>query len=185
MRFTSTLIILSFCVLFACNEKTGSGENKATPPPAQQSPYENLRSQAIPEEDIMSRIELGLNTLQVEYDNSVASMPDLGKVTVEVDESCNLNIKNEKDGVVYETKVNMKDLNTEQGGMRLIPDDEPGEFPGLRVKVINDEAKVSVLKDGVEMTKNNELVIYLATRKSIEKVTPAILQTLRICKEEI
>ncbi len=178
-KFVPILLLL----IIACNGDTPEApQAPETPPPPK--PYENLRSIAIPEEDIMSRIELGLNTLQYEYDQSAPSMPDLGKMTVLVDEACNLTIRNEKNGDVYETKVNMHDLNIEQGGMRLIPDQQPGEFPGLRIKTINDIPVVSILKNGKEITYDNELVIYLANRKSIEKVTPAMVQTIRICQQE-
>lgn len=179
------LSILLFIPLLtiACNE---NNTTQNTPPTNQTpiEPIEKLRDTAIPEEDIIGRIDQGLATVQTEYDRSVGSMPDLGKVTIESDFDCVLTIRNEKDGTVYETKVDMNDLNTEQGGFRLIPDHAAGDFPGLRISTKNDAPKVVILKDGKEMTKDNQLVIYLADRPAIEKITPAILQTIRICQNE-
>ncbi|MCB0640469.1 MAG: hypothetical protein KDC44_02480, partial [Phaeodactylibacter sp.] len=78
------------------------------------------------------------------------------------------------------TKVNLKDLDPE--GFGLIPDFDADEFPGLRIRSINEAPVVEQYQEGKLVKKNNELVIYLATRESIERITPVMLQMLYLCQ---
>ncbi|RMG85023.1 MAG: hypothetical protein D6714_06790 [Bacteroidetes bacterium] len=185
------IILICITTLAACTggtEKPATNAAPATAPASTETPktpLDELRERAIPEEDIMSRIEQGLAVIQGEFDRSAPKMPDLGKVTIDHDLDCNLIIRNEKDGNVYETRVNMNDLETGQGGFRLDPDFEPDDFPGLIVSTKNDAPKVHLFKNGKETTTDNELKIYLVDRPAIEKIAPALLQTIRICQDEI
>ncbi|MDF1867543.1 MAG: hypothetical protein P1U70_22185 [Saprospiraceae bacterium] len=186
MTLSRFLFSLAFFLTFwACSNPESNTTNSSTPINTQaQTPLDELKQRAIPEEDIMGRILQGLEAIQLEYDRSSTIMADLGKITVDADFDCILTIKNEKEGSIYETKVDMNDLDTQQGGFRLIPDQAPGDFPGLRISTKNDAATVRILKDGQEMTRDNQLVIYMADRTAIEKITPALLQTIRICQDE-
>ena len=150
---------------------------------AKKSQIEEMRTQVLAEDDYIGRMEKGLSTLRQYYQLSEEAMPDLGKITIDLTEKLDLTIINELNGDVIETKVNLLNLNTADGGFRLIPDKNLGDFPGLRVKTINDEPLVLVYKNGKLVNKNNELVIFLKDRESIEKITPAVLQTLRVAKE--
>jgi hypothetical protein len=185
IKSRNILALLVIAFLISCTNNQSNEESTSTVEnTSPKTPMDELRAEAIPEEDVMGRILQGLEVIQLEYDRSAVGMADLGKVTIDADFDCILTIKNELDGVVYETKVNMNDLDTEQGGFRLIPDHAPGDFPGLRISTKSDAEAVQILKDGKEMTRDNQLLFYMIDRQAIEKITPAILQTIRICQNE-
>jgi len=184
------LVALSFW-LFACGQKQQSSSqttNSLNPPIAagegETDNVQKLKEVAIDEDDMFGRISSGIYTVDAEFDKSENLMPDLGKVKVTIDENCLLVIKNERDGNIFETRVNLKDLDTKSGSIRLLPDREEGSFPGISFSTINQEAVVEVIKNGEVITKDNALEIHLATREGIEKIAPALLQTIRLCKDE-
>lgn len=143
-----------------------------------------LPSKPVDETDILGRMEFGMRTLQEEFDRSSADMPTIGNVKVSIDEEANLTIKNEVDGVVRMTKVNLKDLETAQGGFQLMPDEQEGEYPGLLIHTKQNARKVAYYVDGKLRQRSGELQLYLVDRAAIERITPAMLQTVIIAQEK-
>lgn len=174
-------------LLISCDSQQDNAQNANNMPPPppmdtvhHMTPVEELRAQAFDEEDIQGRIEYGLEVLRNAYKRAKGKVPRIGDVTVTVDDDCNLNIRNEWEGKVYETKVNMRNLDP-NNGFGLIPDNVPGTFPGMRIYTMNDAPDVEIYVDGELKTKNNEIVVFLETRDHIGELVPAMVQTIGLC----
>lgn len=177
--------------LMACNqESSDSGfqkvDSNAPVVPANGTPLEQIKAVALEEGDIIGRTKQSFIALQEEYKKASGKVPGIGEVNVFVDDNFTLMIENKADGHVYQTKVNLKDLESEQGGLSLIPDDgQKIKFPGLKLNTKGGKAAVEHLKDGKLVKTESFLEIYLADRPSIEKVTPAILQGINIANDKM
>jgi hypothetical protein len=172
--------------LVACGSETTTQNEpkKATPEKtlSEKKPDMRVPTTAVDETDIVGRMAFGMRTLQEQYDRSSGDMPALGKVTVNLDERANLSIKNEINGEIKETKINLRDLDTAQGAFRLLPDSGDGDYPGLLIQTIRNAQKVEHLVNGKVRQRNSELQIFMTDREAIEAITPAILQTIRLAK---
>lgn len=182
--FQKIILLSSLAILLAgCQTETSVKEpNVSQVPSTSDNSNKRIHETAVDENDLMGRMAFGIRTLQEEYDRSSASMPSLGKVTVSVDERGNFTIRNEVNGEIRETKVNLRDLDSEQGGFRLLADGEVTEYPGLLVQTVRNAQKVEHLVDGKIRQKNSELQIFMVDRPAIERITPALLQTVRLAK---
>jgi hypothetical protein len=175
-------------ILAACkneNSKVNDGDSNTqavgqAPPGSSTYSYEDVKAQALKEEDTYGRVKQSLVTLQDAFTKSEGKMPNRGKVTVFLDEHLTMQIKNEYKGDVYETNVNLKNLNPENGGMKLVPDLSEGDFPGLLVFTLEGKGKVEQYKNGKLISEDNQLEIYMPDRASIERITPAIVQALNV-----
>ncbi len=147
--------------------------------------YDNMKAKALKEEDTYGRVKQSLVTLQDAFTKSEGKIPNRGKVTVFLDDHLTVQIKNEYKGDVYETNVNLKDLNPENGGMKLMPDLAEGENPGLLIFTIEGKGKVEKYKNGKLISEDNQLEIYMPDRESIERITPAIVQALNVAHKKI
>ena len=180
---TFAAVLLSGC---------GQDSNTQTPdaPQATQAepvatPLEKLKANALEETDYIGRVRNSFAVVQQELTKAEGKIPSLGKVSVFVDDNFVLLIKNEKDGDVFETKVNLKDLDPNDGGMMLIPDMKSGEFPGIKMFVQQGKPGVQYLKNGKLEREDNKLEIYLPTRPDIEKIAPALSQALLVTNKRI
>ena len=140
---------------------------------------DSLRSRALPEDDIAGRLQASIQPVIEAFAASEPNMPSLANVEVTLDENCLFRIINRAEGEV-ETRVDLRQLDP--NGFSLIRDDQPGEFPGLRIATLDQEPLVEIYRNGELMTRNNELVIKLMDRKSIETITPVMLQTIHLCR---
>lgn len=168
-------------LLLACNADPKEGNYQQVEQPG--SAGNNTEGQAtapLEETNYVERVRQSFVPLQEEIRNAKGKVPGIGEVTVLVDENFNLLMENHNDGSLTQTKVNLKNLNNAQGGMMLIPDKNPGEFPGLRVFVKEGKPGVQIIKDGKVEKEERQLEIYLADRPAIERITPAVLQALNI-----
>lgn len=141
---------------------------------------QQLRDKAIDENDWIGRLESSIQPIQEEFTASDAAMEEIKNVTVRVDEACNLVITNFAAGKV-ETRVNL--LNLDRNNLKLIADNNPGEFPGIRVFTKGEQDLVETWQDDKLVGKSNELVIKMASRQSIERIAPVVIQTIYICQE--
>lgn len=172
-------------LFFACQSDSKDAnlqqvETNSPNVPAGATPAEQLQAVALEESDYLERIKQSFLPLQQEYRKATGKVPGIGDVNIFVDEKFTLLIENKYKGSSYQTKVNLKNLNNEQGGMSLVPDNKPGEFPGLKVFVKDGKPGVEIWKDDVLQRELRQLEIYLADRAGIERVTPTILQALNI-----
>lgn len=181
--FSFSMLVLAFVACRNDNQK-GDFQKVEAPPvsetPTNASPTEQMRAVAIEESNYLERIRQSFVPLQEEYQKASGKVQGIGVVNIFVDEKYTLLMENTFKGHVYQTKVNLKDLNNQQGGMMLIPDQSPGEFPGLRIFVKEGRPGVEKIKDGKLEKEERQLEIFLADRPGIERITPAILQALNI-----
>lgn len=140
---------------------------------------EQLSARAVDENDISGRLKPTATVLMEEFTRSEKTMPGLKNVQVTIDADCVLTISNEASGKEV-TRVNLQDLDP--AGFSLIPDLNEGDFPGLRIQTKENKDLVAFSKDGELVRKKPELVIYMADRQAIERITPYMLQALNICQ---
>jgi len=171
-------------LLLACNSEPKDGNFQSVEEGISAVPTngtaEQMAAAALEEGDLLGRIRQSFIPLQEEYRKANGKVTGVGEVSISVDENFNLLIENRVNGSVEHTKVNLKNLNNAQGGMMLIPDNAPGEFPGLKVFVKDGQPGVQILKDGKLVREDRHLEIHLADRPGIERITPAVLQALNI-----
>ncbi len=176
-------------VLFACqNDPVTEGTPTAAKPEtpnveaasANASPLEKMKDIALEESDTLGRIRQSFIALQEEFEKAKGKVPDVGDVKISVTERFDLLIQNTYGGHVYITKVNIKDLKRKDGGMNLLPDFPPREFPGLKIYVTEGRPNAQRYKDGKLEKEENFIEFYLKDRPSIERVVPAIVQAMNI-----
>ncbi|HHJ50488.1 MAG TPA: hypothetical protein ENJ88_06230 [Phaeodactylibacter sp.] len=142
---------------------------------------QSLREQAVAEDDKPGRIEQALKPIREEYAKSEKVLASLKDVKVEMGEDCILHIYNHARGR-EEVRVDALKLDVE-GGFSLIPDLNPGDLPGLRIRTIGGESAVEFYRDGKLTGTQDALEIYMAERSNIERITPALVQLLRVCRD--
>ena len=142
---------------------------------------QDLREQAVGEDDKLGRIEQALKPLREEYAKSEKVLSSLKDVKVEMGEDCVLHIYNHARGE-EEVRVNVLKLDVD-GGFSLIADMNPGDLPGLRIRTIGGESAVEFYRDGQLTGSQEALEIYMAERANIERITPALVQLLRVCRD--
>ncbi len=179
------LFIFGFSFILSCKNEPSTPENTQPVIPVESNQLtgglKDLKSQALDESDMFGRVNQSLGVLQKEFQVSSQTNSDMGKMTVFVDEKFTVLMRNEKDGKVFDTKVNLKNLNPENGSFRLIPNVELNDLPGFAISVIEGKEGVERSKDGEIIAKNErELQIFMATRQNIETVVPAFVQALNV-----
>ncbi len=183
--FLFTALIITLLAFYGCGSEPSPSTENATPVPEADGQFsgslEELKANALDEGDIFGRVNHSLGVMQKEFQISRNLNPALGKVTVFVDEKFTILIRRELDGKVTDTKVNLKNLNPENGGMRLIPDQNADELPGFAVAVIDGLEGVEIIEDNKTVSKNErELKIYMASRENVQNVIPAFVQALHV-----
>ncbi|MFZ2899750.1 MAG: hypothetical protein WA004_14075 [Saprospiraceae bacterium] len=182
-KFFLPLVLVIFIIQLGCKSENGAASDAGDGAGVDstltgQQIIDQLKAQAVDESDILGRLQPTARVLQEEYTRSEAVMEGLKKVKVEIGGDCVLSISNAATGEL--TKVNLKDLDRQ--GFSLIPDLNEGDFPGLRIQTTGLKETVALYKGGDLVLKKNELVIYLADRSAIERITPYMLQALNICQ---
>ncbi|MBK8563651.1 MAG: hypothetical protein IPN76_09985 [Saprospiraceae bacterium] len=186
------LVFASF--LYACKNETANETNSPTPAnpsntapsapitsdPATSPSLESMRSSALQESDTLGRLRQSFIALQEEFNKSKGIVPDVGDVTVSVDEKLNLRIENKLNGHTYLSVVKVADLQRRNNGILLLPDFHPRKHPGLKIKVKEGRPKVQLFIDG-KFDKEMEYIEFsLKDRPSMERVVPAIVQAMNI-----
>lgn len=179
-KFFLPLVSVIFVIQLGCKSDNGAASVAETADSTLtgQQIIDQLKAQAVDESDILGRLQPTARVLQEEYTRSEAVMEGLKKVKVEVGGDCVLSISNAATGEL--TRVSLKDLDRQ--GFSLIPDLNEGDFPGLRIQTTGLKEAVELYKGGDLVLRKNELVIFLADRPAIERVTPYMLQALNICQ---
>lgn len=177
------LLLLMTSLLHACsNDSSGEAPAQTDTQTADTSnvSFEVLKENAVDESDHLGRVRATVQKIQAVYRETNGKMPERGEVTLSVDENFNLTIRNEVDGDVFKTVVNLKNLNGEAGGMMLLPDSKPGEYPGLRLLVTDGKPGVKVFKNDQLEKEERSLDIYMPERSHIETIAPAWASILNV-----
>lgn len=177
------LPLLIILVLQACGND--SPEQAATAADAEMADdsaasLENLKENAVDESDYLGRVRATAQKIQATYQETKGKMPDRGDVTLNIDDNFNLTIQNDLNGDIFKTEVNLKNLNGEEGGMMLLPDSKPGEYPGLRLLVADGKQGVKIYKNGKLEKEERYLDIYMPQRNHIEAIAPAWASILNV-----
>ena len=180
-----SIILLSFLALLqACanepaGEKTAAASDVTASQPAATA-TDAIKADAIDESDHLGRVRATAKKLQKEFDYTQGKMPGQGKMTASIDDDFNLIIQNEVEGSVFKTVVNLNNLNPEDGGMMLLPDVKPGEYPGLRILVLDGKPGVITFKNGERQKEERQLDIYMPQRNNIENIAPVLSSILNV-----
>ncbi|HFA47695.1 MAG TPA: hypothetical protein ENJ95_01610 [Bacteroidetes bacterium] len=189
MKNKIPFFLLFTLFVFSCTSESAPEEKQkaATAQPVQAADgqlkggsLEELKEKALDENDTYGRVRQSLGVLQKEFNQAQQKAKKTGKMSVIVDEDFNLIIRNENKENVGESRVNLKDLNAANGGMRLLPDDAPGDYPGFSISVIEGRPGVEIYSNGEKVGELRELQIFLAGRESVERVVPAFVQALNV-----
>ncbi|MEY3368246.1 MAG: hypothetical protein RI973_1401 [Bacteroidota bacterium] len=171
-------VVLAFSLfVFACKNEAAdkAAENQGS---EELTGTAALAARAVEESDYLGRVRMSLTKIQEVYTQAEGKMPGMGKVTLSIDDNYNLIIENKNGGDIVRTEVNLKNLNPEDGGMMLIPDTKPGEFPGLRMIVLEGKPGVSISKNGKLEKEDRFLDIYMPSRPDIEAIAPVFSSML-------
>lgn len=183
------LWVLFSVSMFSCkNENTVQAVENApptAPAPGGNAAIEKIKAGALDESDYLGRVRNSFVPVQEELTNAEGKIPSIGKVSLFVDDHYMLLIKNEKGRDVFETKVDLRNLNPNDGGMMLVPDQHPGEFPGIKIFALDGKPGVQYLKNGKLEKEERFLEIYLPQRGNIERIAPALSQALMIAHQKI
>jgi hypothetical protein len=185
-KFIFSLLVCS--ILAACASDStdlSSLEPVGVRPKMQEGakPTDALSSVAVPDADMYGKVKWCLAALQEEYDKANGKVPGIGKVTVLLDKNLNVVIRNEGDG--SEKKVNMKDLESDPKKYEFIVDGVSGDFPGVKIPVMEGKPKVEISKNGGSAEKVEKLEIILADRESVERFLTSFLQAVQILQGKI
>ena len=181
--FLAVFVFIASCTPTAENtEETNDPTTEETSTPDDQSLIESVRATALPEEDINGRLNVGMSKLVDALKAAEGVVPDVKDTDLKIDENCLAVYKTTKSDGVWEYHIDFNKMETANGGFQLIPDHSAGEFPGLIMRTQNGAPIIKVFRDGKAMQNDNEWIIYLADRPAVEKVVPAILQSMNICQ---
>lgn len=136
---------------------------------------EELKANAIPIDDTQALVRYSLQTLQEAYNKANGKVPNVGKVTVLVDDNLNMVLNNEQGLNTTTSVVNLKSLNSDPQKLGIIVNRNADEFPGLKIYVRQGEPKVEITKNGKDPVKQDFLEIILADRTDVERVASALL----------
>ena len=192
-------ITLGACILFlstiffvACqdspeaNSGTISTDMTTAEPAEKPKPKVPLPATPVDENDIAGRLLFGIRTLEQEFDRSSADMADIGKVRLKIEQNGMSNMINTlSDGTVYETKFDIKSLNIGNDGMRLVAESSDQPYPGVQIYTERRVQSVEYYKDGKLLKKSPSLDIFMVDREAIQKIVPAMVQTIRIAKDNL
>ena len=172
--------------LVACSSDPKPTETAAlspTPQENQKTPEDklaHLKANAFAEDDHFGRVNHSLGLVQKQFTISNQLDTPKGKQSIFVDERFTIIVRSEVEGKVYDAKVNLKNLDQRNGGMRLIPDVELDELPGFAISVLEGKPGVEIIENGKVVREERELQIFMADRSLIEQAIPAFLQALNV-----
>ncbi|HHM21807.1 MAG TPA: hypothetical protein ENJ20_07260 [Bacteroidetes bacterium] len=185
-KFQSALFVA--LLLFSCKNDpatTNTSDTQTPPTPTRQNsrPADNLaqlKARAFDEDDTFGRVNHSLGLVMKQLALSNKTKPEAGKQTIFVDENFTIIVRKEIGDDVIDQKINLRNLDQQNGGMRLIPDRKADDLPGFAVSVIDGKQGVQIIKNGEITGEERELRIFMADRSLVEQAVPAFLQALNV-----
>ncbi len=176
----SIFFFLFTSVLFSCNRENPDvvnaqavGEKKIIPV-EEGSKSDELRANSVSEGDVKAVAKRALQSLQEAYKRSSGKVPDVGDVTVMVDDNLNLLIENKSGLSTTTTQVNLASIDTDFKNIEIMPDKDGNKFPGFRIKTLSGKPKVAILKNGTKEKEMDYLEIYMSSRDDVHKSLSSI-----------
>lgn len=177
----SFLLLLMVLTFVACdpektdNSTTREDQTTGTEEPAEktgQDLFNELKAQAVDANDILARLSNSAAKMEPILQGSAERVPDFKNAKVTVEKESTLRLKTASKEYV----VDMRTFDSDRIG--LIPDETADDLPGVRLRTIDGTKSVQVFENGSLQEETDELVIYLATRKDIENLTPVLVQMI-------
>lgn len=182
IRYSSILLLLTFLFL-ACDadvEKPESTEQVTEETPSEEKTgrdlFNELKAQAVDANDVQGRLKASANKIQPILRASAERVPAFEQATAVIEEESTLRLTTQENGAKKEYLVDLRTFDSERIG--LIADQSPEDLPGIRLRTIDGTKSVKEYVDGKLTKETDELVIYLATRKDIENLTPVLVQMI-------
>ena len=180
-RFNCLLLLFAMTFV-ACNSEntdnstTEEDQNTATEEVSEQKSgqdlFNELKAKAVDVNDVAGRLANSAAKMEPILLGSAERVPDFNTVKVSIEEESTMRLKTASKEYV----VDMRTFDPERIG--LIPDQTADDLPGVRLRTIDGTKSVQVYEKGTLKEEQDELVIYLATRKDIENLTPILVQMI-------
>lgn len=135
-------------------------------------------------DDYYGRATRGMEKLMVHYRKAGEMIDGFDNPEYTMDQDCNVVFTYDENGVTYEKRFNLADLEHRNGKMSLEADNgDDIKFPGFRIGTADGSSSVGIYKDGKLMTSDNEWYIVLADRKAVEASAPNMVNIINVCQE--
>lgn len=182
---------LIICSLMACtsDKPADTTDNPNETPAAIASPTnkaEDIKNNppGKDESDLAGRLQSSVDKLAVEYQAAAKVIPELDAPSFQIVDKTKLVFSYKENGVAYERHTDLNDLATNSDNLSVIGEDGSTiKFPSLVIRTRTGEALIKTYKNGQEVAKDNEFVVTLADRKSIEKVAPLMVQMINLAHQ--
>ncbi len=139
---------------------------------------ENLKAKGVSEDDLHGQAKSSLAFLQDELNKASGTVPGIGQATVLLDDNLMMIIRNEKDGKLEETKVNLKNLNPDPKSLQVFLEGTKSEFPGFRMFTLEEKPTVEVSSGG-SSSRQNYIEFFLSNRSAVERALSGLMQAVR------
>ncbi|MEM1219828.1 MAG: hypothetical protein AAGH79_12995 [Bacteroidota bacterium] len=180
-RFSYLFLFLALTLL-ACDTESADNSNTAadqegttTEEPAQKTGedlFNELKAKAVDVNDVKARLANSAAKMEPILRGSAERVPAFKNAKVSMEKESTLRLKTD----TKEYVVDMRTFDSERIG--LIPDQTAEDLPGVRLRTIDDTKSVQVYENGTLLEETNELVVFLATRKDVENLTPILVQMI-------
>lgn len=186
------IVTIAFCTLFlfACGQSNPELENAQEVKDRSEqkvvtggTPSEDLKANAIDENDLESRIKWSLGRVQEEMRAAADRVDSYGEISVLLDDNHQMVIRNKKGLTTEERRVNLSNLNTDIKTMTIIRDGDGGPNPGFKMSVIPGKPGVDYFVNGSKKETLQELEILLGERRQVQLVISALTQAIRTANE--
>lgn len=187
------IITIAFCALFlfGCGESNPELKNAQEVKDRSEQKVvtggtasEDLKANAIDENDLDSRIKWSLGRVQEELRAAADHVDSYGEITVLLDDNHQMVIRNKKGLTTEERRVNLSNLNTDIKTMTIIRDGDAGPNPGFKMSVIPGKPGVDYFVNGTKKETLQELEILLGERRQVQLVISALTQAIKTANGE-
>ena len=162
-------------------EEVGSREDQTV---VTGGPVGDLKANAIQHDDAYGQARWGLGILQTAYNESKETVDLIGDVTILLDSTFALSIKNKVDGDVHEQRVNLTHLNPSLKSFEWIVNNGDNPHPGVKVPVLNGKSGVELYVDGEKNGTADYLEIILADRSMVQRSVSGLTNAIRVARGE-
>lgn len=131
--------------------------------------------------EMMSR---ALQTIQEAYNASKGKLPEIGDVTVLIDDNNNLLIENKSGLSTTTTQVNLTSIDTDISHIEILSDSQGHKFPGFRIKTLSGQPKVTISTGGGTESKDY-LEMSFADRADVQHSLSALTLAAQIAQNTL
>ncbi len=150
------------------------GEKKHIPVAEGSTKSDELKANSVDEGNTKAVATRALQSLQEAYKRAAGKVPNIGEVTILVDDNMNLLIENKSGSSTITTQVNLTSIDTDFKKIEIIPNRDGNEFPGFKIKTLSGKPKVAILKNGTKEKEMDYLEIFMSSREDIHKSMTSI-----------